>query len=54
MENPVVAADGHSYEKDSIISWFKKGHITSPLTNTKLKNKKLIDNFALKKIILTF
>ncbi len=32
MENPVIAADGHSYEKEAITQWFSSGHNTSPLT----------------------
>jgi hypothetical protein len=32
MEFPVIAADGHSYERDAIEKWLSTGHITSPLT----------------------
>ncbi|CAG9312010.1 unnamed protein product [Blepharisma stoltei] len=54
MINPVVAADGHSYEKEAILKWFKTGHLTSPLTNEKLSSFSVIDNFRLKAIIKDF
>ena len=31
MQDPVVAQDGHSYEKSAIARWFEE-HNTSPLT----------------------
>jgi hypothetical protein len=36
MQNPVMAADGHTYEKESIIRWFESGHKTSPMTGLRL------------------
>ena len=54
MENPVIAADGHSYEKTAIESWFNKGKCTSPLTGKQLDNSKLLDNITLRKCINTF
>jgi uncharacterized protein len=36
MENPVIAADGHSYERGAIERWFSTGHNTSPLTGLRL------------------
>ena len=53
MENPVVAADGHTYERAAIVQWLQ-GHRTSPLTNERLKHDTLTDNFALKKAIVAF
>lgn len=47
MADPVVAADGHSYEREAIEEWLKK-HDTSPVTNLKLRNKTLIPNHALR------
>jgi hypothetical protein len=32
FRNPVVAADGHIYEKSVIVDWFKQSH-KSPITN---------------------
>lgn len=40
---PVIAADGMTYEKEAILKWFSQGNVTSPNTNIKL------DNFILKK-----
>ena len=54
MENPVMAADGHTYEKAAIVRWLETGHRTSPLTGERLKHDTLTDNFALKKTINTF
>ncbi|CAG9328932.1 unnamed protein product [Blepharisma stoltei] len=53
MEDPVVAPDGHSYERASITAWFQKNK-TSPLTGAVLKNTILIDNHRLKAIITSF
>lgn len=54
MENPVVVADGHSYEREFIDQWFKRGNRTSPLTNQPLDNFTLAPNLALKKAISDF
>ena len=32
MEDPVLAADGFSYERVAIQDWFTKGHRSSPKT----------------------
>lgn len=32
MREPVIAADGHSYEKEAIEDWIQKGNTRSPLT----------------------
>lgn len=50
MEDPVIACDGHSYERVAIEKWFKTNK-TSPVTNIKLKNKSLIENHALRNAI---
>ena len=33
MVEPVVAADGHSYDQVEIEKWFETGHRTSPMTD---------------------
>jgi DNA-binding beta-propeller fold protein YncE len=43
MEDPVVAADGHTYNRFDIENWLKQ-HNTSPLTNEPLEHKILIPN----------
>ncbi|CAG9323652.1 unnamed protein product [Blepharisma stoltei] len=54
MTNPVVAADGITYEKSAITLWLKKGHHRSPVTNERLLHNSLIPNLALKKLIDKF
>ena len=50
MEDPVVAADGHSYERDSIVRWMRD-HTTSPLTNEPLFSEYLFSNITLRNLI---
>jgi Mg-chelatase subunit ChlD len=50
MDDPVIACDGHSYERNEIEKWFKT-NTTSPVTNIKLDNKILIENHALRSAI---
>eukprot|EP00949_MAST-11_sp_MAST-11-sp1_P004297 g4297.t1 len=38
---PVIAADGFTYEKRAILEWLKKGHKRSPMTNLELSNFEL-------------
>lgn len=53
MRKPVVASDGHSYEKEAILQHFNKGpQAKSPITLLPLPNKDLFDNHALKKMIM--
>ena len=51
MEDPVVAADGASYERQYIQAWLDRGHRTSPLTELPLPCTKLIANTALRNVI---
>lgn len=44
MINPVVAADGYSYEHSAIKEWFDNGNNTSPMTNEVLDHHILIPN----------
>jgi len=50
MTDPVVASDGHSYEREALISFLKHGNGKSPLTREKL-GKTMIPNINLKKRI---
>ena len=47
MKDPLIAADGFTYEADAIKGWFKSGHDTSPMTNLKLEHCNLVPNYAL-------
>eukprot|EP01040_Poterioochromonas_malhamensis_P014361 gene14361-15888_t len=54
MEDPVMAADGHSYDRQTITNWFSTQRaegqpITSPRTNLRLENDTLIPNASLKR-----
>lgn len=51
MEDPVVCADGHSYERRCIQEWFTRGHKTSPKTNEPLQSTALIPNISLRNTI---
>ena len=51
MDNPHIAADGHSYELEAIEEWLRIGHDTSPVTNQKLKHKHLVPNNNLRFLI---
>ena len=49
MRDPVIALDGHSYERDAITQWFGQGRIKSPLTNAPLGSRHLTPNHTLRK-----
>ena len=53
MIDPVVAPDGHTYERVQIEAWFAS-HSTSPSTNARLESKSLVPNHALRKTIGVF
>ena len=50
MKDPVIAADGHSYEKESI-ELFLKNALISPITKSPFAHTHLTPNHALKKSI---
>ena len=50
MKDPVLAADGFSYERSAIEAWLRS-HNTSPKTNEPLVHKNLIPNLTLKALI---
>lgn len=51
MQDPVVAADGYTYEAEALRGWLDSGHDTSPMTNLKLGNNNLLPNHALRSAI---
>ena len=53
MHDPVIAADGHTYERVAIARWLKH-HGTSPSTNLRLKHRGVIPNHSLRSAILDF
>lgn len=55
MSDPVVAKDGHTYDRSSIEKWFKtKGKPISPKTNKELSSEELVPNYSLRSIIQDF
>ena len=50
MGDPVVANDGHSYERAAIAAWLET-HDTSPMTNDPLAHKHLTPNIAIRSAI---
>lgn len=53
MRDPVVAEDGHSYEREAIKRWFLS-HNTSPLTNKALYSKRVVANHNLRAHVIHF
>lgn len=50
MQDPVVAADGHTYERVALEAWLIN-HNTSPMTNQPLPHKQLTPSHTLKSMI---
>jgi hypothetical protein len=50
MREPVVAQDGHTYEKSAIEKWLKSQHLISPRTGQPMDGL-MIPNVNLKKLI---
>ncbi|KAI3356189.1 hypothetical protein L3Q82_017447 [Scortum barcoo] len=51
MKDPVIAADGYSYERESIECWIRAKNKTSPMTNLPLQTTLLTPNRSLKMAI---
>ncbi|XP_074470625.1 WD repeat, SAM and U-box domain-containing protein 1-like isoform X2 [Sebastes fasciatus] len=51
MREPVIAADGYSYERDAINSWINTKNRSSPMTNLPLLTTLLTPNHTLKMAI---
>lgn len=52
--NPVIADDGHTYERSAIKRWFSSGKLKSPLTNEYLKSDKLTPNKTLLNLVNSY
>lgn len=48
FEDPVVTSDGHTYERSAIQKWFDEGKTTSPSTNVRLPDQRLVPNVLAK------
>ena len=47
---PVIAADGHTYERTAIEQWLQQ-HDTSPVTHLPLPHMRVVPNFLIKSAI---
>jgi hypothetical protein len=54
MEDPVMASDGHSYERTAITAWLASGRRISPKAGDMLAHTLLTPNHALRQAIQTF
>ena len=54
FEDPVVTADGHTYERACIQKHFKLHKATSPMTNAELPHTQLVPNINLKQSIAKY
>ena len=50
MRDPVIAADGHSYEREALEAWLRT-HRTSPLTGARLEHMHVTPNHRLRSLI---
>ena len=50
MRDPVMAADGHTYERDALLRWLKTSNV-SPATGAQLANRTIIPNYCVKMLI---
>ena len=48
MEDPVMAADGFSYERGAIEDWLSRGSSSSPMTGAPLAHQHLAPNLAVR------
>lgn len=51
MTDPVICADGITYERENIAAWFKSGRSVSPATGKTLPSLQVITNAAMKEAI---
>ena len=50
MRDPVIAADGHSYERAALEAWLMQ-HSTSPVTGLSLPHTRIVDNILIRSAI---
>lgn len=51
FEDPVLAADGYTYEREPILKWLQTGHTASPMTGDQLAHPGLTPNHALRSAV---
>lgn len=50
MKEPVIAADGHTYERKAVQEWLQH-HKTSPVTGCVLAHIRLIPNVLIRSVL---
>lgn len=50
MQDPVVAADAWTYEREAIRTWLQSNN-TSPSTGAVMEHKRLVPNHALRNLL---
>ena len=48
IQDPVITADGFTYERKNIVAWFARGKKTSPMTGAALPDLNIAPNLALR------
>ncbi|KAI4317462.1 hypothetical protein L6164_025329 [Bauhinia variegata] len=51
MTDPVTIETGHSYDRSSILKWFRSGNPTCPKTGKRLSSIELVPNLVLRRLI---
>lgn len=51
MQDPVMIATGHTYDRPAIQRWWDQGHRTCPVTGARLRHLELIPNHAIRTAI---
>lgn len=54
MTDPVTISSGHTYDRSSILKWFKSGNSTCPITGKKLETLGVVPNLVLRRLIRQF
>ncbi|WCJ38407.1 U-box domain-containing protein 19 [Euphorbia peplus] len=54
MKDPVTIETGHTYDRSSILKWFRAGNRTCPNTGRTLETTELIPNLVLKGLIRSY
>ena len=52
MRDPVIAADGHTYERQAMEAWLLH-HCTSPVTRHPLTHTRLIPNVIVRSVVMS-
>lgn len=50
LKEPVIAADGHTYEKHAFLDWLEQ-HATSPVTGQALSSTAMTPNLAIMEVV---